>query len=290
MIDIAKKSIIVCGIVRDAEKGLRRNIPVVNALCRSFASYKIVVFENDSKDGTKKLLKEWMDGDPENILVSMCDKYGVKTIPDRAPRPGVNRFFCRARIAKMADLRNQYMQYIAQQHLSADYLVVVDMDVAQLYLKPILDVFREDREWDAVSAYGYSLSPLLRRRYHDTYALCVLENKHKPQTEHIIFKANRYLDGIRPSHDWVRVASAFGGLTIYSFDAVRDIRYEVLDNADPRVEVYCEHYSIYRQMESKGHDKFFVVPSMVLKYQEVDFNVVRQFLKRIYGKILQHKV
>lgn len=283
MVATKDKSIIICGIVRDAGKGLRKNIPVVKSLCRCFASYKIVVFENDSKDDTKDLLRAWADEDRENVHVSMCDRYQISTIPNNSPKAGINRFFCHARIDKMASLRNQYLQYVEETGLTADYLAVVDLDVAQLFLEPILGAFACDRQWDAVCAYGYSISPSLRRRYHDTYALTRLEDRDIPQTEEMIFRKNRFLDGISAGHDWIRVASAFGGLTIYRFEALKDVRYQVLENNDPHVEVHCEHFSIYRQMEQNGYDRFFVVPSMVLKYQEIDKSVIKQFLKRIFS-------
>ena len=60
MTNLSNKSIIVCSIVRNAEKGLRRNVPVVKALCRRFGDYRVVVYENDSTDGTKEVLREWM--------------------------------------------------------------------------------------------------------------------------------------------------------------------------------------------------------------------------------------
>ena len=52
----AVSSIIVCGIVRDAGKGLKNNIPVIDELCSYFKDYRIYVYENDSKDDTKELL------------------------------------------------------------------------------------------------------------------------------------------------------------------------------------------------------------------------------------------
>ena len=42
---IDQSSIIICSIVRNAEKGLRRNIPVVQEFCKYFANYRVIVYE-----------------------------------------------------------------------------------------------------------------------------------------------------------------------------------------------------------------------------------------------------
>lgn len=36
--DLINKSIIICSIVRDAEKGLKRNIPVIDRFCNAFGT------------------------------------------------------------------------------------------------------------------------------------------------------------------------------------------------------------------------------------------------------------
>lgn len=51
-------SLIICGIVRNAEQGLRANIPIINALCKRCEDYRVVIYENDSTDKTKTILQE----------------------------------------------------------------------------------------------------------------------------------------------------------------------------------------------------------------------------------------
>ena len=108
---IDQSSIIICSIVRNAEKRLRRNIPVVQEFCKYFANYRVIVYENDSTDNTKKILAEWVDRDSEHIVALMNILGAGKTIPSQN-NVTVNPFFSRNRIEKMACLRNQYMKYI----------------------------------------------------------------------------------------------------------------------------------------------------------------------------------
>lgn len=271
--ELREKTIIICSIVRNAEKGLMKNIPVINQICSLFNDYRIVVYENNSTDKTKFLLSQWKDSLGEKAYFVMDDIEPEKTIP-KANSVTCNPFFSRKRISKMAFLRNQYMNVIDQLGWTPDYVMVVDLDVAQLYFESILSSFNTEMEWDAVTANGYSMGPNLRRRYHDTYALTEYGDEGNPQTEDKIkFLAGKY-GKLKNGDNWVRVFSAFGGLAIYRYEAVKGLRYQLLDNNDDRVEVRCEHFSIYKQMAERGYDKVFINPSMNLKYQDLNFRIV----------------
>jgi len=275
-------SIIICSIVRDAEKGLKQNIPVIKQFIRFFGNYTIIIFENDSRDGTKKVLKEWQSEDPDHIHVYMEDGVFNATIP-KSGDVSCNPFFSEKRIAKMVYLRNQYLDKIDTLCLFADYLMVVDLDVAKLDLNSILSSFESKVKWDAVTSFGYSLSPRLRSRYHDTYALTELGDEDNPQTENKIKKLADKYGHLKKSDDWIRVFSAFGGLAIYKYDAIKGIRYQLLENDDPRVQVRCEHFSIYKQMKERGYDNIYINPAMVLKYQNLTWKIVFNSIKRKFG-------
>jgi hypothetical protein len=70
---LQSSTIIICGIVRDAERGLEKNIPVINALCDKAKDYRIVIYENDSRD-TKQILTKWeVDRDSDKIHLLLND-------------------------------------------------------------------------------------------------------------------------------------------------------------------------------------------------------------------------
>lgn len=282
MKDITKSSIIICSIVRNAEKGLVKNIPVIKSLCQKFADYKIIIYENDSTDRTKKILQSWMNEDKAHVVALLNNRNPSKTIP-ALKDVNTNPFFSYKRIENMAALRNQYMKYIEQNGLVADYLMVVDLDVAQLFLSAIMSSFGDDKPcWDAVTAYGYSTSPSLKRRYHDTYALVELNAMEFPQTEKSIKNAALLFADQLKKNIWIQVDSAFGGLAIYRFECIKGLYYQVLTNNDNRVEVRCEHQSIYQQMRQQGHKNVFVNPQMLLKYQDLTLKIVwNSIIRRI---------
>lgn len=280
-ISLKDKSIIICSIVRNAERGLKRNIPVIDAFCSKFNDYKIVVYENNSTDHTKELLKAWHLNDTERIHTIMEDTDAQATIPSSRAVTG-NPFFCYKRIAKMTNLRNQYMDYVEKMGWKADYLMVVDLDVAQLYLKPLLSSFELNVSWDAVAAYGYSTSPRLRRRYHDSYALWENGEENTPKTEATIKEyADKYAELCKEGKP-IPVYSAFGGVAIYKYEAIAGLRYQTLDNGDDAVEVKCEHFSIYKQMHDRGFKQIYINPLMYLKYQDLTWRIAWNSFKRIF--------
>ena len=275
----SESTVIVCGIVRNAASGLRRNIPAVNEICSRFKDYKVVIFENDSTDDTKLLLRGWQNANPGKVFCSMENIDKSKTIPTQGTVPG-NPFFSERRINKMAFYRNKYMQFIDDNYLTADYLMVVDLDVEKLFPEAVFSSFTDAYEWDAVTAFGYSTSPQLKRRYHDTYIFQEWDRKGEAQTEEYMKQSADKFAHLKPGDPWVRVAAAFGGLAFYRFEAVKGLRYQTLPNNDSSVTVYGEHYSIYTQMIERGFDKFYLNPSMYLKYQRVTARIIWNSLKR----------
>ena len=78
---IKDKTFIICSIVRDAERGLRHNIPVIKEFCKLVKDYKILIFENDSKDKTKEIIKQWARED-KRVVVFSENRKQKPTIPN----------------------------------------------------------------------------------------------------------------------------------------------------------------------------------------------------------------
>lgn len=286
---IEESFVVVCGIVRNAEKGLRRNLPVIDGILKRCKDYRVFVYENDSVDDTKKILQEWQRNNQGKVCVSLNQTDPSKTIPSARNVEGVNPFFSHKRIDKMARLRNNYMDWLNREdgffERTPDYVIIVDLDVAQLDAESIITSFNANKEWDAVCSFGYSTSPKLKRRYHDTYALTLWEERDEPQTEKKIQKYADELGSLKPTDDWIRLASGFGGLAIYRYEAIKGLRYlePAIDNDDPRVEAKCEHFSLYKQMIERGFNKIYLNPAMVLKYQDLTFGIAWNSLLRKLG-------
>ena len=265
-INISELSIIICGIVRDCAHGIKRNKPAIDTLCSMAKEAKVVLFENDSKDGTKALLAQWAD-ECKNVYVQ-CEDFHSITIPTAKESKGVNPSFSAKRINKMAYYRNQYLHFIKEHEWIADFVIVVDMDLKRIDIDGILHSLSHADTWDMVAANGliYSPSAMFRRRYNDTYALVENGEENTPQTEASIREKQYKWAKLKKGLPLVPVYSAFGGLAIYRFEALKDCTYEVLKNNDSRVEVRCEHFAICKQMHEHGYNRIFINPVMKVLY------------------------
>ncbi|MCL1932276.1 MAG: hypothetical protein FWF53_00465 [Candidatus Azobacteroides sp.] len=277
---LSESTLIICGIVRNCGKNLKKNIRTINHLCDLAKDYRVVMFENDSVDNTEQILTDWAN-ERKNVHISLND-FNTITIPEKHSE--VNPIFSAHRIKKMAEYRNYYLDYIDKENLPGDYVIVVDMDVREIHIKGIILSFALNYEWDALAANGISRAPssFFRKRYYDTYALIECGQEHIPQTEDSIQAAQYKWAFLEPNMPLIRVASAFGGLAVYKRKAIANCRYGVLMNEDKKVECKTEHFFFYRQMKANGFDKVYINPAMCVKYQTQVMNTIRRFLKKIF--------
>ncbi|MDR2691544.1 MAG: glycosyltransferase [Dysgonamonadaceae bacterium] len=275
---ISESAIIICGIVRNCGKNLKRNIRIIDKICDLAQDYRVVVFENDSTDNTKQILTDWADN-RKNIHVSL-NVFNTVTIPEK--QNAVNPFFSIHRIEKMAAYRNFYLDYIEKEQLPGDYVIIIDMDVRKICLEGIIASFALNYEWDALTSNGISRAPssFFRKRYYDSYALIECGQENIPQTESTIKAAQYRWAFLKPNMPLIRVASAFGGLAIYRREAIAGCRYGVLMNRDEKVESRTEHLFLHQQMKEQGYDKIFINPAMRITYQTQVMNTIRRLLKR----------
>jgi hypothetical protein len=276
---LSRSSIIICSIVRDCAENLQSNIPVINALCDLAKNYQIIIFENDSKDKTKLILDDWANS-RKDIYINIKNFNVDVTIPKNTETSLVNPFYSKQRIDKMVFYRNQYLNLIENNNLFADFIIIVDLDVASISLNGILDSFGQEREWDAISANGYSTSPKLSRRYHDTYALVEYGMQNIPQTEKSIIENQYKFSFLKKNIPLIPVYSAYGGLVIYRYEVINGLRYTNPFNNDEKVEVRCEHFGLNQQIQALGFNKFYINPNMEIKYQKLSLKIIFNTLKR----------
>lgn len=276
---IKNQDVIFCSIVRDCAHNLKHNISDIEKIGSYFKKYTVIIFENNSHDNTKIILQDWAKNN-SCVFVYTAD-YKEDRFKEIPIPQGYNSANCKRRITKMAKYRNQYLEYIASHNLKSDYIIVVDLDVAQINVKGVLSSFGIEQEWDVIASNSYSRSPHLKKRYHDTYALIEDGTENIPQSEQTIDK-NRYLwANINYNMPFIRVFSAFGGLAIYKYELIKDLRYFVIDNHYGGVEVKCEHVSLHTELQKKGHNRTYINPNMKIKYQNTlstIFNKIKVFI------------
>lgn len=273
-----KSTVVICSIVRDCAKPLKKNIPIVERLRGMFQDSTVVIVENDSIDGTKKVLSQWK-AKSSNIHIIGSDTNQI-TIPKESTIK-VNPFYSLHRIEKMSKFRNEYIEYVEKMDTNFDYMIVIDLDINYFDINGIINSFGQTSPWDTITSNGTKfLYKKLKRIFHDTYALREIEEGDRPQTEEII-EANRIKwNKLKKGTPMIPVISGFNGLAIYRYSSIKGCRYKATPNNDARVQVLCEHVSFHMQMIENGNGNIFVNPSQITKYKT---NILKEL-----GYMLRH--
>jgi hypothetical protein len=262
MAHLKKMRLAVCGLARNCAPKLPATIRFIETLSSYFESTTIVVVENDSRDKTRAILNNWADS-CSSLHIIDGKVPGEENVSDTNANP----YYSVKRVSRLAALRNQYLDFLKVQPAAPDFVLVLDFDVDRISLEGVLDSFVREADWDVATAYGYSLSPTLQERYHDTYALVPLGEENIPQLEARLKSIQRNWRQDKASSELVEVYSAFGGLSIYKYQQINNIRYGVYLNRDVRVEARCEHFSIANELQKIGYQRIVINPRMHLRFQ-----------------------
>jgi hypothetical protein len=141
-----KSRVIFAGLVRNAIDVLPLTIERIERLANGFADHRIVVYENDSTDGTQELLTAWAAAMPKVSVVS--ESLGAPLNPNTRSS---------SRADRMAACRNRYHALIAKRFAGFDCVIVLDMDVPGGWSEDgIANTFGCDN-WDFVGSNGIIL-------------------------------------------------------------------------------------------------------------------------------------
>ena len=259
---LKKMRLAVCGLARNCASKLPATIRFIETLSTYFESTTIVVVENGSRDKTRVILNNWADSCSSLHIID-----GKVPGEENASDTNANPYYSFKRVSRLAALRNQYLDFLKAQAVAPDFVLVLDFDVDRISLEGVLDSFTREADWDVATAYGYSLSPTLLERYHDTYALVPLGEENILQLETGLKAIQRNWKQDIASSELVRVYSAFGGLAIYKYKQINNLRYDVCSNRDERVEARCEHFSIANELQKNGYQRIVINPRMHLRFQ-----------------------
>lgn len=242
--------IVITGLARNISKRIRTNLKLSRLLGSYFEKYKIIIFENDSEDDTRNVIKRAMKFDP-NIRLIESNIY-----PDcklRFPNLYSYGVISRQRIAKMAFYRNVCNHFIFKYYTNYDFVIVMDMDMeGNIPILKILESIRvldKSSTWSAISANGRSPIPgslgNLDTMY-DAMAFCendqdMAESEYRNHTsfKSIIAKYIRMMRLSMVGKRYCLVKSAFNGLCIYKLEDIKNCNY-----TDEHV---CEHISLHKQ-------------------------------------------
>lgn len=264
------KKIAICLLARDSENALKRNIPRIENLRKLFRESYVIVIENDSQDNTKEILKNWQTNS-SNIFLQMEDT-GTKTIPSTNVSgyfPGMTAY----RIEKMIRYRNKYLEFVNKHNEKLDYVMIFDSDIYDFDENSIYNTINNaPDDWCGLFANGrYYWQPAflgLLGKYYDAYCFIPKNAEHKDLTYKEIFLENDKLCKRLRKELYVPCDSAFAGIGIYKYDAIKNKKYENIKNTRSLVvEVLSEHVSLNLSTVDKG--TLYVVKNLIVRYEPI---------------------
>jgi len=253
----------------DAIEPLRKN---VQSLLPFFPDGKlaVVIFENDSKDGSREGFKEWAKqarGYTVDLMSCGADNPDCKFgLSHRYDATESKEYFKSSAIGKMADFRQRMVDYITQapQYANFSHMLVMDLDL-QVSISPLGLIHSLGTVPDsAVASTGRqvwpgSLGTLVPPYDFSAFRALETPNNHKLLSLHDRFCAlmpagdrwRNQCDAVSPmqltlvlGQDWLQtdepyqVKSAFNGATLYPLQLIKDThaKYDSGDDGQR-----CEH-------------------------------------------------
>jgi len=230
------KRVIITGVCRDIEHYFTQSVNKFLYLTHFFTSASIIIFENDSKDNTVQLLKDFKCKNIQKNITLLSEK-NVKG----------------SRTKRIAHARNQILKYMEHEKLNPDFVITIDMDeiLTEFECSSILYPFQEKINW---SMFGGN-----SRIYYDMWALRTMDFPYLDfwKMEEISREERmKYYFKIPLDSKPIKVFSCFNGIGIYKYKHLLGCRYDG--------DTTCEHISLHTQMEKKYKAQLFIHPKLIV--------------------------
>lgn len=252
------KNIVIAALARDCENSLRTNIPLLESFRNQIQYSQVIVVENDSIDGTKSLLNDWKNN-YKNVTI-LSNDFETITIP-RNSNVNINPMTSTQRIKKMVEYRNLYLDFIDKIVEPIDLLIVIDIDVLEISLEGMINAIKSfDEKTGAIFPNGMSIMKSIFWKseiYYDIFAVweypLVDQFSYSPVSLGQTFKSINRKIKTKPLYP---IISAFGGVGIYNYHAIKGLRYKNVLNPLNSLESICEHIPFNREIINRGFNNY----------------------------------
>jgi len=252
------KNIVIAALARDCEKSLPNMIALIEQLRQRFIWTQVVVVENDSKDNTKNILFRWeKESDGVNII---SQDYGTLTIPEIG-QVNCDPTISIHRIEKMAFYRNIYLDYVDKLNCEIDYLMVVDIDIDFFSIEGLIQAIdKDENDWGAIFSNGITQTSYFGMRskiYFDCFAIYEypLIGDFSYNQKKLDFTFKTINKNVR-NHKKYSVISAFSGIGIYRYEAIKGLRYKASLNKAMNGTAVCEHIPFNMEIIKRGFKNY----------------------------------
>lgn len=260
--NVRSKRIVIGLLTKNGIKHISKTKEKIERLCRHFADYRVIIFENDSTDNTRNVIKAWVETDPHVILLG-CEHLGDKECKLKAKDPKSYGYTSFSRSEKMAGYRQEILNEVQMHYTDWDYFCTFDFDLSgAFFIDGFLTTFsRED--WDMVYGNGITFIPVpffhTKAYAYDCFAF--IDDNHEfgseAQVPHF-FECNKILGEASKTMEWYKSKSGFNGIAIYKIASLKGASYQ------PQKGMLCEHVFLHASMIDAGHDRIYFNPAMIL--------------------------
>ena len=223
-------NVLICGIVKNCVKKITNNIKLAIQTGELFNNYKIIIYENNSNDGTKELLQKYSHNKIQNTNINIISEdIDYETIRKNSKIWSyiqVTGSDHPCRIEQICNARNKIIDEINKtEYQNFNYIIWIDLDSNGWSLEGIVDSFNKKNQWDIIYANGIEKN----KTYYDVYALRGLNTYLGPEIlgEHF-WKNIKYIQ--LNSNQLIPVYSAFGGIGIFKKNIYKKYRYDFIIN------------------------------------------------------------
>ena len=277
--DIARtKKIVILCLARDVEANVIMTRNKLESIGKDFLEYKIVIFENDSEDESRNLLKGWMNENENVDLMDCCDIGSCECRLKNAKGYDLGAI-SKGRMDNMRYYRETLLRYTTNKYYDYDYVMVYDFDISgSVYKDGLMTSFSSDKDWDMVFANGLQSLPMItfkKLALYDRLAYIPedLDFQHGLSPAQLGRKLFNNIGKYNVGDDLVKCKSGFNGMAIYTMKCLRDSSYM-------NTERYCEHVDLHSDMYNNGYDEIYYNPSMVLFVGQCGPDAIKVFSKK----------
>ncbi len=235
---------VISGLARDVAGILPLTIARIEQMGAMFADYRVVIYENDSRDETARLLTDWAERN-----------HRVDVTIERRGDPINPMTRCLKRAERMAYYRNQCLETIRSRYADFDHAIIVDTDLAGGWsCDGLANTFGQD-DWDFVGSngvifkrVGLKINVLMQ---YDAWAFRTDESFTPFTTRQV--NAMCFTRG----EPLVPVTCSFGGLGVYLMPAYLAGQYGGHD---------VDHVTHQQVARPRGFTRTFLNPSQIAIY------------------------
>lgn len=278
-----KKTIAIAALARNCEDNLPKNIKRIEKLRSYFSGSDVFVYENNSTDSTKDILREWQEESVDIILrIEDIDESKYKS---NAQIGRQYRGTGKGRIRKMCDCRNKLLQMIRERG-QYDIIIFKDIDVEWFSVEGIVSAIENaPKGWGGLFANCYCTycngdTTYNHSPYYDTFAY--LKKGYDPKDMKIseLSKFRRHLLSYRIKNQieqnaYFECQSAFGGIGIYDGHSIDGIMYELFTPSSWNEYDVCPCEHIF--FNSKIGEPKYIARDLEVCYYEYHLSGLRWF-------------